>query len=244
MPAGTPGPVILERYAEALGSSEPIESLRKAPKRLKKLLKGLSEKQLARRPAPGKWSIKEVLAHLADGEVMLGSRFRLVAAMDRPPLVGYDQDAFVERLALERAKGEDLLEDFAAVRGANVRLLKRLPDEAFARVGLHSERGEESLHGMLIMYAGHDLVHEAQVEGLRAWLRAESKADRKARRKGESFEPRSKGGKQGKRGKPAKPGKTMKPAEPAKAAKPTKRRKAQAAPRQAPSTAAEGAARP
>ena len=175
MTAGNPGPVDLDRYERALEGADPIEAMRKAPKRLAKLIKDLSKKQLARRPAPDKWSIKEVLAHLADGEVMLGSRFRMVAAMDRPQLVGYDQDAFVERLALEDAKAKDLLEDFAAVRAANVRLLKRLPREAFERVGLHTERGEETLSDMLVMYAGHDRVHEEQIARLREWLRDSKK---------------------------------------------------------------------
>jgi hypothetical protein len=172
MTAGNPGPVLPDRYAAALGGVDPIESMRKAPKRLKKLLKGVSEKRLKARPAESKWSVKEIIAHLADGEVMLGSRFRLVAAMDRPPLLGYDQDAYVERLAIEKARTEDLLEDFAAVRKANVRLLERLPSEALSRVGLHSERGEESLADMLVMYAGHDHVHEEQIARMLAAKRS------------------------------------------------------------------------
>ena len=168
MTAGNPGPVLPDRYAAALGGVDPIESMRKAPKRLKKLLKGVSEKRLKARPAEGKWSVKEIVAHLADGEVMLGSRFRLVAAMDRPALLGYDQDAYVERLAIDKARTKDLLDDFAAVRKANVRLLERLPREALSRVGLHSERGEETLADMLVMYAGHDRVHEEQIAGMLA----------------------------------------------------------------------------
>jgi len=186
MTAGNPGPVLPDRYAAALGGNDPIESMRKAPKRLKKLLKGVPEKRLKARPAAGKWSIKQILAHMADGEVMLGSRFRLVAAMDRPPLLGYDQDAFVERLEVDKARADELLQDFAAVRKANVRLLERLPPGALARVGLHSERGEESLADMLVMYAGHDRVHEEQVERLlaRRPAKAERQAAEKAAKKG------------------------------------------------------------
>lgn len=172
MTAGNPGPVNPDRYVAALDGADPFESMRKAPKRLKKLLKGVGTKRLERRPESGGWSIKEVLAHLADGEVMLGSRFRMVAAMERPAIPGYDQDAFVERLCLERIDAATLLEDFSHARAANVRLLERLPDEAFARVGLHSERGEESLARMLVMYAGHDRIHEAQVARLLEHKRA------------------------------------------------------------------------
>jgi hypothetical protein len=164
-PALPPSPAPqADRYREALGGRDPLESLRKAPKRIKRLLKGVPEEDLERRPEPGAWSVKQVLAHLADGEVVLGSRIRFVAAMDRPPLPGYDQEAFVARLAVDCASCEELLEDFAAVRRANVRLLRRLPPESYARVGLHSERGEESIESMLVTYAGHDRIHEAQIE--------------------------------------------------------------------------------
>lgn len=176
MVAGKPGPVVPERYVKALAGQDPIESQRKAPKRIKKLLRGLSEKELARKPAPGKWSIKEVIAHLADGEVILGSRMRFVAAMDRPMIVGYDQDAFVERLGIDRVKTSALFDDFAAVRAANVALLKRLPEGAAQRVGLHTERGEETIETMLVMYAGHDRIHEEQIESIRAALRGKKKA--------------------------------------------------------------------
>jgi hypothetical protein len=187
MTAGNPGPVHPDRYAAALDGADPFESMRKAPKRLRKLLKGVGKKRLERRPESGGWSIKEVVAHLADGEVMIGSRFRMVAAMNRPPIPGYDQDAFVERLCLERIDTETLLEDFAHARAANVRLLERLPDEAFSRVGLHSERGEESLARMLVMYAGHDLIHLAQVERLLAAKRpAKSKKSKESGKSGKS----------------------------------------------------------
>jgi DinB superfamily len=162
-----PQPVVAERYAQALAGADPIESQRKAPKRVRKLIKGLSEKDLARRPAEGKWSIKEVLAHLADGELVMGSRLRYIAAMERPTIVGYDQDAFVANLRYDSLGTEELLAAFAALRAMNVALFDRLPDEAFARVGLHSERGEESLSTMLHSYAGHDRIHEQQIEQIR-----------------------------------------------------------------------------
>jgi hypothetical protein len=173
-----PGPVIPARYAEALGDDDPVELQRKAPKRIKKLIRGLSEKELARKPAPEKWSIKEVIAHLADGEFILGARMRFVAAHDRPPLPGYDQDLFVERLGVERVKTGELLEAFAAARSANVGLLRRLPEDAFARIGMHAERGEESIAQMVAMYAGHDRIHERQIEAIRAALAAKPKKAR------------------------------------------------------------------
>lgn len=175
-------PVVPTRYIEALEGADPIESLRKAPKRFKKLLKGLSEKQLAKRPSEGRWSIKEVVAHMADGEVICGSRMRFVAAQPKPTLVGYDQDLFVANLGIDRVKTKALFEAFEAARALNVALLARLPEGSFARVGVHTERGEESLEMMVSMYAGHDFIHERQVQHARDAILA-SKSEKKEKKK-------------------------------------------------------------
>lgn len=176
------GPVIPDRYREAIGADDPYLSMFEAPQKLRRLLKGLTEKQLSRRPAQGKWSIKEIVAHLADGEVILGSRYRLIAAHERPAIQGYDQDLFVERLGVDRATTADLLDDFDMARMVNIGLLSRLPDEAFDRVGIHSERGEETLDTIVLLYAGHDRVHLSQVETIRIGLFPPKK--KAAKRKG------------------------------------------------------------
>ena len=176
-----PGPVVPQRYLDAIGGRDPIEMSSKAPKRLRHLLDGLSDKELEWRPAPGKWSIKEILAHLADGEVMIGSRLRLVAAMDRPTIIGYNQDEFIANLCVEQLSAEEWLDAFRIMRALNVALLSRLPKAAFTRVGVHSERGDESLGHMVFLYAGHDIIHEQQIAArLLAY-----KADRKSRRAAE-----------------------------------------------------------
>jgi hypothetical protein len=164
------GPVIPDRYREALGNDDPYLAMFEAPGKLRKLVRGLTEAELSRRPAPGKWSIKEIVAHLADGEVVLGSRYRFAAAHDRPAIAGYDQDLFVERLGVGNATTEELLADFEMARAVNLGLLQRLPEEAFQRVGIHAERGEESIETMVLMYAGHDRIHLAQIETIRTGL--------------------------------------------------------------------------
>jgi len=185
MAAEKPGPVIPEKYAQALGGDDPLEAMAESPDRLRKLVTGLTEKQLAAKPAPGKWSIREIIAHLADGEVILGSRYRFAAAHDRPAIAGYDQDAFVARLGVANAKAADLIDDFAMVRAANLGLLQRLPEEAWERVGIHAERGEESIRKMVYMYAGHDRHHLRQIETIRTGLfpKAGKKAKKPAARK-------------------------------------------------------------
>jgi len=187
MAARHPRPAIPDTYARALGDDDPVEAMAEAPDRLRRLIRGLTERQLATKPAPGKWSIKEILAHLADGEVILGSRYRFIGAHDRPPIQGYDQDAFAAKLGPLNAKAADLIDDFAMVRAANLGLLERLPEKAWDRIGLHSERGEESIRKLVYMYAGHDRHHIAQVETIRTGLfpkagRLKAKAAKKAKR--------------------------------------------------------------
>ncbi len=215
MTAGTPGPVIPANYAKALGGDDPIDVLVSTPDALRKLLRGLTERQLAKRPAPGKWSIKEIVAHLADGEAVLGFRYRFVAAHEKPALPGYDQDAFAEKLGVANAKTQDLLDDFAMLRAANIGLLERLPDEALLRVGIHSERGEESILQMVMMYAGHDRWHLSQVETLRVGLFPPKKAKapaKKAPAKKAATKPAAKSAKKAAGSRPAKKGAAKKPA--------------------------------
>jgi hypothetical protein len=170
MAAGKAGPVIPEKYAKALGGDDPLEVMAESPGRLRRLMRGLTEKQLSTKPAPGKWSIREIVAHLADGEVILGSRYRFIGAQDRPPIPGYDQDAFVEKLGVGGATAADLADDFAMARAVNLGLLDRRPDAAWDRVGLHAERGEESIRTLVHMYAGHDRHHLLQIETIRTGL--------------------------------------------------------------------------
>jgi hypothetical protein len=170
MAARRPRPAIPDTYAKELGGDDPVEAMAEAPDRLRRAIRGLTEKQLARRPAPGKWSIKEILAHLADGEVILGSRYRFIAAHDRPPIPAYDGDLFAAKLGPLNARGADLVDDFAMVRAANIGLLERLPVGAWDRVGLHEERGDESIRKLIHTYAGHDRHHIAQVETIRTGL--------------------------------------------------------------------------
>lgn len=183
MAAAARGPRRPSDYASALGDGDPIVVMAETPDRVRTLLRGLSEKQLRSRPAPGKWCIVEIIAHLADSEVILGSRYRFVAAHDRPPLPSSDQDAFAERLGPLNAKAVDLADDFAMARAVNLGLFERLPEEAWDRVGLHSERGEESIRDMVAYYAGHDRHHLSQIETIRTGLFPKAGKKRAAARK-------------------------------------------------------------
>jgi len=121
-----------------------------------------------RAEAPGKWSMRDVVQHLADSELVGGFRLRMVLAHDRPRLTGYDQDLWADRLEYGAVDIHDALEQFTALRRANARIWARLTPTDLLRIGIHGERGEESLDRMRRLYAGHDILHLKQLERIRA----------------------------------------------------------------------------
>ena len=158
-----------------LGSRDPFEVLRSTPAEVRKAVSGHSAARLAVPEAPGKWSMVQVVQHLADAELVGAFRFRMMLAHDRPTLPGYDQDRWAERLRYEESEVADALEEFSVLRSANLRLTERATPDERRRVGLHAERGEESVDHLLCMYAGHDLVHLrqlARIAGAVASMRA------------------------------------------------------------------------
>ncbi|MEZ5317338.1 MAG: DinB family protein [Vicinamibacterales bacterium] len=150
-----------------LGDRDPLEVLHATPAALAAVTDALPAAALARPEAEGQWSIRHLAQHLADSELVWGWRVRLVLAQDRPPLTGYDQDRWADRLHYERADAVRAARDFAMLRAANLRLIEAASPADLARVGVHAERGEESLTHMIRLYAGHDLLHLNQLERIR-----------------------------------------------------------------------------
>ena len=152
---------------DLLGARDPMDVLRRTPDAVRQAIAGLSDEELSRPEASGKWSIRQVLRHLADSELVWSYRLRLVLAQDRPPLTGYDQDLWATNLRYDGANIAESLDELAVVRRSNLRLLAAASEADLARVGIHAERGEESVGHMLRMYAGHDLLHVRQLERIR-----------------------------------------------------------------------------
>jgi hypothetical protein len=151
-----------------LGDQDPFAVLAATPDAVATAVAGLDERRLQHPERPGKWSLAEVVHHLADSELVWGYRLRRVLADERPTIEGYDQDRWAERLRYAGAPLAPSLALFAALREGNLRLLRGAPAADLQRVGLHAERGEETVAHMVNLYAGHDLLHLRQLARIRA----------------------------------------------------------------------------
>ena len=156
---------------DLVGDRDPLAVLHDTPDALPRAIHGLTLQQLRTPERPGKWSIVQVLQHLADAEVVWAWRMRLILSQDRPVLTGYDQDRWAERLGYAEADPAQALAEFTVVRRGNLRLLERATPEDLRRVGVHAERGEESVEHLRRLFAGHDLLHLRQIERIRAAVR-------------------------------------------------------------------------
>jgi hypothetical protein len=151
-----------------LGDDDPLAVLAELPVELPGLVAGLSTDELRRPEAPGKWSVIQVLDHLADQETVNAFRYRVVIAEDNPPIQGYDQDRWSERLRYGSADPATLITEITVLRGRTLRLLRALRPAEFTRAGRHAERGPESVEHIMRLNAGHDILHRRQIARIRA----------------------------------------------------------------------------
>jgi hypothetical protein len=126
---------------------------------------------LRERPRPGEWSVLECLGHAVDAEIVVSGRYRWIIAHDEPPLIGYDQDLWVDRLRHGEDDPAELLATLEALRAANLALWRRTNADQRARFGVHAERGSESLDLTFRLIAGHDRFHLAQARRARDAVR-------------------------------------------------------------------------
>ena len=144
-----------------LGEDDPAEVQADTPGAWRDLLQESGDR-LRERPAEGEWSVLECLGHAADAEVVYAGRYRWILAHDEPPLIGYDQDLWVQRLRHVEDDPKELLSILEPLRRANLALWRRSTPDERARVGMHAERGPESLDLSFRLIAGHDRFHLAQ----------------------------------------------------------------------------------
>jgi len=144
-----------------LGDDDPAEVQAAAPAGWRTLIAEAGGR-VGERPEPQEWSVLECLAHATDGELVSSARYRWIVAHDEPPLIGYDQDLWVDRLHPGGESADELLAQFEALRTANLAMWARSTPEERARVGMHAERGPESYDLTFRLLAGHDRFHLAQ----------------------------------------------------------------------------------
>jgi hypothetical protein len=132
------------------------------------LLKNVTPSKLRKRPAPEKWSVAEIVAHLADVEIVVGWRVRSVLGAPGTPIQAYDQDAWVRAGQYAKRDPRKSLEQFRVLRETNLALYKMLSPEQWKHHGVHAERGEESVERIVQMLAGHDINHIEQIERILA----------------------------------------------------------------------------
>lgn len=145
-----------------------------APK-LKKLTQRLTPRQLKWKPEPTKWSIAEILAHLADAEIVASWRMRQVIGANGSTIQPFDQDVWASAFQYAKRDPKQSLEVFRVLRENNLAMLKALPPEIWENYGMHLERGKESIAHLTRMFAGHDTNHVLQVERIVAQLKKKKK---------------------------------------------------------------------
>ncbi len=155
-----------KRMLSQLGGKHPLKLQAEAPKKIERLVKGVPPAKLRKRPAPGKWSVAEIVAHVADTELVAGFRMRLILGAPGTPIVPFDQDAWVTALHYDKRDARKALEQFRALREANLALLKTLTREQWKQHGVHAERGPETIETIVNMFAGHDINHIKQIEAI------------------------------------------------------------------------------
>src|SRR5579859_5036298 len=144
-----------------VGDQDPVEVLRGIPSALRAMLADAAD-VADRRPAPAEFSLVELIGHMVDAQVVVYTRLRWILAEERPPIPGYEQDDWVRLSAHADADPAQLVDLLEGLERANIHLWLNTPEEQRHRVGIHSERGEESFGLTFAMLAGHELLHLEQ----------------------------------------------------------------------------------
>ena len=165
----------IQRILGYVEGQDAIKVQRATAVRLKKSIQGLTPKQLKWRSEPGKWSIAEILAHLADAEIVASWRMRSIVGENGITIQPFDQDAWASVFVYQDRDAKRSLEAFRVLRENNLAMLKEIPRETWENYGMHLERGKESISHLARMFAGHDTNHVLQVERIVEQLKASKK---------------------------------------------------------------------
>jgi hypothetical protein len=147
-----------------------IDQYAAGPRRLREAFEQVPQAALQWRPAPGKWSVHEVVVHCADSEMNAALRIRYILAESPATIIGYDQDVWSRTLDYHAHDVQAALAAVEAARGHTVPLLRTLDNAAWARMGTHTEVGAYGAEHWLQTYAAHLETHARQIQrNLDAW---------------------------------------------------------------------------
>jgi hypothetical protein len=138
--------------------SDIFDILSRQPDELRTLVQNVSDEQANARPAPGEWSVKEVLGHICDTERVFAYRALRMARGDSTPLPGFDQDDYVRGTNFNARSLSDLVEEFTLQRRSNLICFKPLTEAETMRRGTASNN-PFSVRGLLYIMAGHVMHH-------------------------------------------------------------------------------------
>ena len=147
-----------------------IEQYKKGYREVAEAIAGATEEELDARPAPGKWTAREIVHHLADSEMTSAIRIRNLIATDNVVIVGYDQEVFARRLHYDRPIAASLAA-IKAARETTAELLDRLNEDEWKREGTHTEHGRYGMDTWLGIYSVHAHDHADQIRRARASLK-------------------------------------------------------------------------
>jgi hypothetical protein len=163
-------PETIDQYKTRILSNtegkDPVEVQRQTPQSLLSLIKGSDADSLRRNPQPGKWSVAQIIAHLAESEVVATWRYRQMLESSGSKILPYDQDVWEKLGDYAHADPHSSLELFRLLRERNLQLLDHLTLEQWEMYGIHAERGKESVRHLARMMAGHDANHLEQVRNI------------------------------------------------------------------------------
>ena len=160
-----------------------LSILAATPRRLEKLLSSVGPREAVARPMRGKWSIKEIVSHLADTELVYGYRYRRTVAEPGGRLGDFDQEVWAKELLYRKQPLDTIEESFSALRKQNLVLLKLVPKGVWSQQASHPEYGTISLREMVTHLATHDRTHLAQIQRLIAVVGSRSKKKKAAKKR-------------------------------------------------------------
>jgi hypothetical protein len=165
----------IQRILGYVEGQDAIKVQRATAAKLKKLVRGLTPSQMKWKPDPAKWSVTEILAHLADTEIVASWRMRSVIGENGITIQPFDQDAWASVFQYGKRDPKRSLEIFRMLRENNLAMLKEIPRETWDNYGIHLERGKETIAHLTRMFAGHDTNHVLQVERIVKQLKAKKR---------------------------------------------------------------------